>query len=62
MAKKTTATNVKGILDIQEDTITEITKDAENVYSLSEILGEYDTKQIVLSIKEEQELAVKEEE
>lgn len=62
MAKKTTATNVKGILDIQEDTITEITKDAENVYSLSEILNEYDSKQITLSIKEEQELAVKEEE
>lgn len=62
MAKKTTATNVKGILDIQEDTITEITKDAENVYSLSEILNEYDGKQITLGIKEEQELAVKEEE
>lgn len=62
MAKKTTATNVKGILDIQDDTITEITKDAENVYSLSEILNEYDGKQITLGIKEEQELAVKEEE
>lgn len=62
MAKKTTATNVKGILDIDSDIITEITKDAENVYSLSEILNEYDGKQITLSIKEEQELAVKEEE
>lgn len=60
MAKKTTATNVKGILDIQEDTITEITKDAENVYSLSEILNEYDGKSVTISIKEEQELAVKE--
>lgn len=62
MAKKTTATNVKGILDIQEDSVTEITKYAENVYSLSEILNEYDGKTVTISIKEDQELAVKEEE
>ena len=62
MAKKTTATNVKGILDIQEGVITEITKDAENVYSLSEILNEYDGKTVTFSLKEEQELPVKEEE
>lgn len=61
MAKKTTSTNIKGFLDIDKDIITEITKDDEKVYSLSETLKEYDKLQITLTLKEEQELPVKEE-
>lgn len=62
MAKKTTSTNIKGFLDIDKDIITEITKDDEKVYSLSETLKEYDKLQITLTLKEEQELPVKEDE
>lgn len=61
MAKRIDSVTVKGFLSLEEDTITEVTKDEELVYSFSEILKGYDGKNITISIKEEQQLAVKEE-
>lgn len=62
MGKKTTSSNVKGVLDIENDLITEITKDNEIEYSLSELLAEYDGKHVTITIKEEKELPVKSDE
>lgn len=62
MGKKTTSSNVKGVLDITNDLVTEITKDNEIEYSLSELLAEYDGKHVTITIKEEKELAVKSDE
>lgn len=61
MAKRIDSVTVKGFLSLEEDTITEVTKDEELVYSFSEILKGYDGKNITISIKEEQQLAVKDE-
>lgn len=61
MAKRIDSVTVKGFLSLEEDTITEVTKDEELVYSFSEIIKGYDGKNITISIKEEQQLAVKEE-
>lgn len=61
MAKRIDSVTVKGFLSLEEDTITEVTKDEELVYSFSDILKGYDGKNITISIKEEQQLAVKEE-
>lgn len=61
MAKRIDSVTVKGFLSLEEDIITEVTKDEELVYSFSEILKGYDGKNITISIKEEQQLAVKDE-
>lgn len=61
MAKRVDSVAVKGYLSLADDTITEVTKDEELVYSFSEILKKYDEKQITIAIKEEQALPVKEE-
>ncbi|MFF3148161.1 YonK family protein [Streptomyces sp. NPDC057927] len=61
MAKRTSAVNIKGELNLEDMTLTEITKDAENVYDFLEILSEHDGKIVTFSIKEENELPIKEE-
>lgn len=58
MAKVTNSIALKGIIDLENDTITEITKEAENEYSLSGILKRFDGRMSTLSIKEDTELEV----
>lgn len=61
MAKRTNAVSIKGELKLDDMTLTEITKEEEKVYDLLEILREYDGKTVTFSIKEENELPIKEE-
>lgn len=60
MAKKVHSVNLKGFLELDFDKgqarITEVTKDAENVYDFFEIINEFNGKSISFSIKEEQDL------
>lgn len=58
MAKLTNSIVIKGILDTENDTITEITKESENEYSLSGILDRFDGRMVTYSIKEDSELEV----
>lgn len=62
MAKKVHSVNLKGIFDLDVMEITEQTKEAEFTYDFLEILRDFDGKQVSISIKEEQELPVKDEE
>ena len=65
MAKRVNSAQLKGILDISFDegtgTVTEIVKDVENVYNLFELLEEFNSKHITISIKEENDIAPVEE-
>jgi hypothetical protein len=54
--------NLKGQLDLDVMEITEQTKEAEFTYDFLEILRDFDGKQVSISIKEEVELPVKDEE
>lgn len=60
MAKKVNSVNVKGVLELNFEEglgrITEITKDDEIPYNLFEILNEFNSKTVTISIKEEKEL------
>lgn len=62
MAKKVQTTQLKGLFDINTMEIEETTKDDVKVYSLLEVLREYADKTISINIKEEVDLAPKEEE
>jgi hypothetical protein len=62
MAKKVHAVTLKGNFDLSLMEITEVTKEAENTYDFLELLREFDGKQVSISIKEEEELPVKDEE
>jgi hypothetical protein len=62
MAKKIHSVALKGILDIDVMEIVEQTKEAEFTYDFLEVLRDFDGKQVSISIKEEQELPVKDEE
>jgi hypothetical protein len=59
-SKKIHAVNIKGLFDLDTMEITEQTKEAEFTYDFLKILQEFDGKQISISIKEENELPVKE--
>jgi hypothetical protein len=61
-SKKVHAVNLKGQLDLDTMEITEQTKEAEYTYDFLAILREFDGKQVSISIKEEEELPVKDEE
>ena len=56
MAKRVLSTQLKGSFDMDEMTITEVTKDSESTYNFLEILRDYAGKTITISIKEENEL------
>jgi hypothetical protein len=55
-SKKNTTVTINGLLDVDEDTITEITKNADLVYNFKEILRQFNGKDISLTIKESTEL------
>ena len=61
-SKKIHSVNLKGQFDLDVMEITEQTKEAEFTYDFLEVLREFDGKQVSISIKEEQELPVKDEE
>ena len=61
-SKKVSQVSMKGKLEVDAMEVTEETKEAIFTYDLREILREYDGKQVSLSIKEEIELPVKDEE
>jgi hypothetical protein len=59
-SKKVNTVNLKGVLDMNQMEITELAKDGEFTYDFLEILKGFDGKTISLSVKEEEELPVKE--
>jgi hypothetical protein len=61
-SKKIHAVSIKGLLDLDTMEITEQAKEAEFTYDFLQILRDFDGKQVTISIKEENELPVKDEE
>lgn len=61
-SKKINSVNLKGQLDLDTMEVTEQTKEAEFTYDFLAILREFDGKQVSISLKEENELPIKEEE
>jgi hypothetical protein len=61
-SKKVHTVNLKGILDLDTMEITEQAKEEEFTYDFLEILRDFDGKQVSISIKEENDLPVKDEE
>lgn len=60
-SKKVNQVNLKGYLDIDKMEVVEQTKDAEFTYDFLAILKEYSDKHVSISIKEENELPIKDE-
>jgi hypothetical protein len=61
-SKKISSVALKGSLDLDTMEITEQTKEAEYTYDFLAILRDFNGKQVSISIKEEVELPVKDEE
>jgi hypothetical protein len=61
-SKRVNAVNIKGSFELDTMEITEQTKEAEFTYDFLQILKDFDGRTITISIKEENELPVKEEE
>jgi len=59
-SKKVNQVNLKGIFDMDVMEITEQTKEAEFVYDFKEILSDFNGKNVSITIKEENELPIKE--
>ena len=56
MAKRVNQVSYKGILDMDQVTVTEITKESEDTYDLKAVLQTFDGKQVSITIKEEEPL------
>ncbi|ELJ9052756.1 YonK family protein [Staphylococcus pseudintermedius] len=57
MAKLTNTVSFKNaIIDFENDTITEVTKDTESTFKLSEIINRFENKCVSFSIKEDTEV------
>ncbi len=61
-SKKVNTVNLKGELTLDDMTVVEVSKEGEFTYDFLTILREFDGKTISISIKEENELPVKDEE
>lgn len=61
-SKKTNQVNLKGFFDMDVMEVTKLTKDDELRYDFKEILSEFNGKQVSITIKEENELPVKDNE
>lgn len=59
-SKKVNQVNLKGIFDMDVMEVTEQTKEAEFVYDFKEILSDFNGKNVSITIKEENELPIKE--
>jgi YonK protein len=62
LAKKVHSIQLKGLFDMGTMEIEESTKDDINTYDFKQILSEFDGKTVTISIKEEDELPVKDNE
>lgn len=60
-SKKVNQVSLKGFLDIDKMEVIEQTKEAEYTYDFLAIIREYDGKNVSITIKEENELPVKDE-
>ncbi|ANB49253.1 YonK family protein [Bacillus velezensis] len=58
-SKKVHQINVKGYFDMDVMEVTEQTKEAEYTYDFKEILSEFNGKNVSITVKEENELPVK---
>ena len=56
MAEVKHSISLKGVIDVEEMTITEIVKDEEKTYNLLEVLGRFDGQNATLSIVEKTSL------
>ncbi|EGQ4065579.1 YonK family protein [Staphylococcus pseudintermedius] len=57
MAKLTNTVSFKNaIIDFENDAITEVTKDTESTFKLSEIINRFENKYVSFSIKEDTEV------
>ncbi|EKI4463997.1 YonK family protein [Staphylococcus delphini] len=57
MAKLTNTVSFKNaVIDLENDTITEVTKDTESTFKLSEIIARFEDKYVSFSIKEDTEV------
>jgi hypothetical protein len=61
-SKKTHAVSLKGEFDLDSMEIVEMAKEGEFTYDFLEILREFDGKNVAISIKEDTELPVKDQE
>lgn len=61
-SKKVNQVNLKGVFELDTMEVTEQTKEAEYTYDFLEILRDFNGKNISVSIKEEKELPVKDQE
>lgn len=61
-SKKVNQVSLKGAFELDTMEVTEQTKEAEYTYDFLAILREFDGKQISITIKEENELPVKDQE
>lgn len=61
-SKRVNAVNIKGSFELDTMEITEQTKEAEFTYDFLQILKDFDGKTVSVSIKEEKDLPVKDEE
>ncbi|MGM7720508.1 YonK family protein [Metabacillus sp. Hm71] len=59
-SKKVNQVNLKGIFDMDVMEVTEQTKETELVYDFKEILSDFNGKTVSITIKEENELPIKE--
>lgn len=55
-SKRNTSVSLNGLLDLDDGTITETTKDADLVYRFDEILRQFNGRNVTISIKESSEL------
>ena len=61
MAKKVHSVSLKGILDMNNVEVHEITKDGEFVYDLKKILHDFHDKQVNIVINKQVNIVIKEE-
>lgn len=61
-SKKVHQVNLKGLLDLGTMEVTEQAKEDELTYDFLEILRDFDGKQVSITLKEENELPIKEQE
>lgn len=59
-SKKVNQVSLKGELDIDKMEIVEVTKEGEFTYDFLKVIQEYNGKNVSVTIKEENELPVKE--
>lgn len=60
-AKKTHQVSLKGLLSLEEMTVTEVVKEEEYTYNFADIIREFNDKNVSITIKEEDPIPTMEE-